>query len=75
MEHDIKRGDRVVVRTAFDQYVPRRAATGATMGEDFMVVRVCTEDEWAAAQAESREARSTPWPAEDVHLAEQAVDA
>lgn len=75
MGHDIKRGDRVVVRTAFDQYLPRRAATGTTMGEDFLVVRVCTEDEWAAAQAEGRDVRATPWPAEDVQLADHTVEA
>lgn len=71
----MKRGDRVVVRTAFDRYVPRRAVTGAIMGEDFLVVRVCSEEEWSAAQAEGREPRTTPWPAEDVQIAEEAVDA
>lgn len=75
MDQNIKRGDRVVVRTAFDRYVPRRAATGPTMGDDFLVVRVCTEEEWSAAQAEGREPQTTPWPAEDVRAAEEVVDA
>jgi hypothetical protein len=42
------------------------------MGEDFMVVRVCTEDEWASATAEGREPQSTPWPVEDVRSVEAA---
>ncbi len=69
MANTISRGDKVRVRDAFGALVERRAVTGTLMGEDFLVVRVCTEEEWAAAAAEGREPRGTPWPAEDVYLA------
>lgn len=62
----IERGAKVQVRTAFDEMVKRRAASGVVRGIDFPVVLVCTEAEWEAAQAEGREPVTTPWPAEDV---------
>lgn len=61
----VKRGDLIEVRTAFDNRVRRRAVSETFMS-DFLIVRVCTEDEWVAAQAEGREPNSVPWPAEDV---------
>lgn len=62
----VEPGSVVVVRTAFGNEVRKRAATGVVMGADFLVVRVCSEDEWGLAQAEGREPNTTPWPAEDV---------
>lgn len=70
---EVRAGDRVLARTAFDDLVERRAVTGPVLGDDFVVVRVCTEDEWQAAQSEGREPRSTPWPVEDVRLAVDAT--
>lgn len=64
-------GDRVLARTAFDEWLPRRAVTGPFMS-DFLIVRLCTEDEWSKALSEARDPRSTPWPAEDVRVDEQA---
>jgi hypothetical protein len=64
----IERGDQVLARTAFDEQVTRRALSGPIMGSDFVVVPVCTEEEWRAAEDEDRDPRPTPWPAEDVEL-------
>lgn len=72
---NISPGDPVLARTAFGELVPRRAVTGPMMGEDFMVVRVCTDEEWTRAQAEQRPPASTPWPVEDVLPAHESVDA
>lgn len=71
----IRPGDLVLARTAFDELVPRRAVTGPVMGEDFLVVRVCSEDEWQAAAAEGRDPRGIPWPAEDVRPTTERVGA
>ena len=68
---DIQPGSRVLVRTAFDQLVERRAMTGVEAGIDFPVVWVCTEEEWAAAQNGDSSVEGDPWPAEDVSLAEK----
>ena len=62
----IKRGDVISARTAFDNMVRRRAVSEPVMS-DFLIVRVCTEEEWARAEAEGREPVTVPWPAEDVH--------
>ncbi len=40
-----------------------------------MVVRVCTEEEWSAAQQEGREPDGVPWPIEDVERVEESIDA
>lgn len=74
-DYDIGPGDRVLARTAFNDLVPRRAVTGPTMGEDFLVVRVCSEEEWEEATSQGRAPHSTPWPAEDVERADEPVDA
>jgi hypothetical protein len=67
---DIQPGTRVLVRTAFDDLVERRALTGIEAGIDFPVVWVCTEEEWMEAQRGSQ-VEGDPWPAEDVSLAEK----
>jgi hypothetical protein len=61
----ISPGDKVRVRTAFGRLLDRRAVTAPYMS-DFLVVRVCAEEEWEAARVGGREPESTPWPAEDV---------
>jgi len=60
------RGDLVQVKTAFGTYLAKRAVTGVIKGDLIEVVRVCSEEEWAAAQRERREPASTPFPARDV---------
>lgn len=64
----VRPGDRVIVRSATGDLV-RRAVTGPVPGQDFTVVRVAQEKEFERAEAEGRQARSTPWPVEDVRPA------
>ena len=61
-----KPGDRVRVKTAFGNYLPKRAVTDVIKGDLIEVVRLCSEEEWAAAQRDQREPASTPFPARDV---------
>jgi hypothetical protein len=70
--HEIQRGSRVIVRSADNKKLPRRAVSGIVNGDDFLVVWVCREEEWAAANAQERQADALPWPAEDVELAEMS---
>lgn len=65
----IATGASVLARTAFGEELPRVAVGAPERGHDFLVVRVCTEKEWAEAASEGREPSSTPWPAEDVRPA------
>lgn len=67
-------GNRVIVRSADDRRLPRRAVTGIVQGDDFPVVWVCREEEWVSARAENRAPEAVPWPAEDVRLANDAND-
>jgi hypothetical protein len=69
----IEPGSKVLVRTAFNELLERRAVTGVVMGDDFEVVRVCAEEEWITATSEGRQPHSTPWPAEDVQPATDAL--
>ena len=62
-------GQKVLARSAFGEQLPRRAASGPTEGVDFLVVWVCSEEEWMAAEQEGREPDALPWPAEDVQPA------
>lgn len=59
-------GELVRVKTAFGTFVEKRAVTGVIRGDAFDVVRVCSPNEWDAAQRERREPSSSPFPAEDV---------
>lgn len=70
---DIQPGTRVLVRTAFNEWVERRAVTGVLPGHDFPVVRVCLEDEWLSASAANERPAGSAWPAEDVRPAELAT--
>ena len=62
----IEQGQTVMVRTADDRLLERRALSEVVMGDDFEIVWVCREEEWDAAQAEGREPDGVPWPAGDV---------
>ncbi len=62
----IERGDELEVRTAFDQWVPRIAASGVELGATFEVVWVCTDTEWRRAESLGEEPDATPWPANEV---------
>ena len=59
-------GDHVEVVDAEGERLPRRALSGIVDGEDFPVVWVAREEEWAAAEREGRQPEGVPWPAEDV---------
>ena len=65
----IKAGDKVRVITIDGSELQKRAASDPQMS-DFLIVRVCREEEWVAAKAEDRPPRSVAWPAEDVELLE-----
>ena len=69
----IERGTRVIVRDAFGQELERRALSGVEPGDTFAIVWACREDEWMEAEADGREPDATPWPAEDVRVAESTV--
>jgi hypothetical protein len=63
-------GQPIEVRDAFDRTL-RRIATGPVdPGYDFAVVWACRAEEWEAAHAAGREPAATPWPVEDVTVAE-----
>jgi hypothetical protein len=59
-------GTRVTTRTAFGTDVEQVAVTGVVQGADFLVVWVCSHDEWEAASRGGRAPNAIPWPAEDV---------
>jgi len=62
----MQRGQQVSVRDAFGEQLERRALGGQVMGTDFLVVWVCSEEEWITSRDEGREPKGVPWPAEDV---------
>ena len=66
MAEVIQRGDLVIAVDAEGDELPRRALGGPEDGANFLVVWVCREEEWHAAQREGREPDGVPWPAEDV---------
>ena len=61
-------GQRIEVRDAFGNWLPRIALGPVDPGDEFAVVWACREEEWDAARAESREPESVPWPITDVRL-------
>jgi hypothetical protein len=63
---EILAGMLVVAVDARGRALTKRALTPVVQGDNFPVVWVCREAEWAAAQAEGRAAVGFPWPAEDV---------
>jgi hypothetical protein len=75
----IEPGARIEVLDVNDQPLVRRAVTGVVDGPghpdlpdfpDRPVVWACAEKEWEAAQAEGREAKGVPWPAQNVRALE-----
>ena len=69
---EIKKGATIIVRDAAGDYLRRRALSGVVAGHDFEVVWACREEEWEAASSEGRQPEATPWPADDVRVAEGA---
>jgi hypothetical protein len=69
---DIKRGMHLRATAADGTERELRALGGVIAGGDFAVVWVCSEREWAAAEAEGREPDGIPWPADGVRVAEGA---
>jgi hypothetical protein len=62
----VQPGSAVTIITRTGERLPRRALTSVEAGSDFMVVWVCREEEWEAAQREQRQPLGVPWPADDV---------
>lgn len=62
----VKPGSPVTIITRSGEHLPRRALTSVEPGSDFLVVWVCREEEWEAAQREQRQPLGVPWPADDV---------
>jgi len=71
----ISAGQHIDVRDAFGNVLRRVAIGEVDPGYDFAVVWACREDEWAAAQAERRDPDATPWPIEDVSVADRETAA
>lgn len=72
---EFSRGMAVLARDARGRLLPRRALTPVQRGGDFLVVWVCREEEWEAAEREDREPEGVPWPADDVQFREAAGSA
>jgi hypothetical protein len=68
-------GDPIIVLNAYGEREARRAITGVVAGLDFPVVWACRQEEWDAAATERRDPQGVPWPAEDVELASEHVNA
>jgi hypothetical protein len=68
----VQRGDRVLVRSAFNEWLERRALSEEMQGKDFPVIWVCTEAEWQHA-AGGHDVDRVPWPADEVRLHEYAT--
>jgi hypothetical protein len=64
----IEPGARVLVRSADNRLVARRAVTGVVQGRDFPVIWVCHEDAWDEAHLGGQSPQGLPWPADAVQL-------
>jgi hypothetical protein len=62
-------GSQVSVIDARGRELRKRALSSVVPGRDFLIVWVCREEEWQAAESEGRRPEGVPWPAEDVRLA------
>lgn len=73
--NEVVPGARVEARTADNQRVHLRAATGVTQGADFPVVWLLEEERWmeAIASGARPEDGAIPWPAEDVRAEDEEV--
>lgn len=67
-DQGIQHGDLVIAVDAAGEELPRRALGGPVDGVSFVVVWVCREEEWHAAQREGRQPDGVPWPVEDVRV-------
>jgi plasmid replication initiation protein len=65
----IRVGQRVVAVTSAGRELAKRAASTVVSGERFRVVRICSDEEWEAAQREGREPKASAWPASAVRPA------
>ena len=71
---EVEPGTIVEVKNGRGDTHLRRAVSGVEPGDQFPIVWVVREEEWAAATSEGREVRDPmPWPAEDVVPAEEVV--
>lgn len=70
----VHKGEKVVVVTADNRAVERRAVSEVVAGANFPVVWVCLEEEWDKARRENRPPSGLPWPAESVRRARNAND-
>jgi hypothetical protein len=68
IDREIAYGDLVIAVDATGAELLKRALGGPVRGVNFVVVWVCREEEWHAAQREGREPDGVPWPVEDVRL-------
>lgn len=68
----VKRGTVLTVQDACGRKFRKRALGPVVDGHNFPVVWMCSEDEWAEAQAEGRDADGRPWPVEDIQSIEAA---
>lgn len=68
-EETFHAGDLLLVRDAGGREFRKRALGPAVPGHDFVVVWLCSEEEWASAKAEGRKPDARPWPVEDVQVA------
>ena len=70
---EIRRGTLLECETAGGGHVTMRALGGVVQGYDFPVVWVCTQEEYARAEAAGAEPDGIPWPASAVRVIEQAA--
>ena len=69
---EITSGTLLEVITASGEQAHMRALGGPMKGRDFPVVWVCTEREYAEAQATGKAAEGIPWPLDAVRPLETA---
>lgn len=63
---EVKAGQSVTVTTADNRAVKRRAISGVVNGDDFPVIWVCDDTEYAVAKREGRLPIGVPWPSDCV---------
>ena len=68
---EIKFGDHVLAHTATGDVLLGVAVSGVVDGGDFPVVWIATEDDWRDAVRRGERPDASPWPADDVELADE----
>ena len=72
---EVRPGIIVKVKDGRGRVHVRRAVTGVEPGDQFPIVWVVREEEWAAAAGAGREVEGPmPWPAEDVSPDDETAD-